>query len=98
MAARVKDFDFKPFKVNFRPFIARKRPTVYNLNCRTWRLLKFFEQGRNLFMADEDNRCAHDACNCAVGDDEEYCSPQCEAADEGGVTAISCECGHPGCV
>ncbi len=49
-------------------------------------------------MADDnDNKCAHDACRCAVGDDEEYCSPQCEAADEGDVTGIACDCGHPGC-
>lgn len=48
-------------------------------------------------MADENNRCAHDGCACAVRDGEEYCSPQCEAAGEGEVTGIACDCGHAGC-
>lgn len=48
-------------------------------------------------MADEVNKCEHDGCTCPVRDDEEYCSPQCEAADEGDVTGIVCECGHSGC-
>jgi hypothetical protein len=48
-------------------------------------------------MADENNKCAHEGCACAVRDDEEYCSPQCEAAAEQDVTEIACNCGHPGC-
>ena len=49
-------------------------------------------------MADDDNnKCAHEGCVCAVRDDEEYCSPQCEAAEEQDVTEIACNCGHPGC-
>jgi hypothetical protein len=48
-------------------------------------------------MADERNQCEHDNCSCAVGDDEEYCSPQCEAAEDQDITAIKCDCGHTGC-
>lgn len=49
-------------------------------------------------MADDfDNKCGHDPCSCAVGDDEDYCSPQCESAAEDDVTAIKCDCGHTGC-
>lgn len=48
-------------------------------------------------MADENNRCGHEMCGCAVGEDEEYCSPQCEAAGEEDMTDIACNCGHPGC-
>ncbi|MBS1793880.1 MAG: hypothetical protein JSS81_08495 [Acidobacteria bacterium] len=47
-------------------------------------------------MADND-KCAHEGCVCAVGEDEEYCSPQCRAAGEEDVTGIACDCGHPGC-
>jgi hypothetical protein len=47
-------------------------------------------------MAD-DNKCDHESCVCVVGDDEDYCSPQCEAADAEDITDIACDCGHPGC-
>ena len=46
---------------------------------------------------DDNNKCDHEMCNCRVGDNEEYCSPQCEAATEEGITAIKCDCGHTGC-
>jgi hypothetical protein len=46
-------------------------------------------------MADEVEKCAHGICRCAKTDDSDYCSPYCESADD--VTAIACECGHPGC-
>ncbi len=49
-------------------------------------------------MADnDDNTCAHDMCSCAVSDDEDYCSPQCEADEDQSITAIKCDCGHAGC-
>jgi len=48
-------------------------------------------------MADENNQCAHEGCVCATRDNEEFCSPQCEAADGQDVTEIKCDCGHPGC-
>lgn len=48
-------------------------------------------------MADENNKCGHSACVCMVGDDKEYCSPQCETAGNQDVTEIGCDCGHPGC-
>jgi hypothetical protein len=47
-------------------------------------------------MAD-DNKCDHESCVCVVGNDEDYCSPQCEAADAEDITDIACDCGHPGC-
>ena len=39
-------------------------------------------------MADENNKCGHEACMCAVGNDDKYCSPVCEAAGEEDVTEI----------
>ncbi len=48
-------------------------------------------------MADQNNKCAHEGCVCAVSGDDEYCSAQCEAAGEGDITGIACECGHMGC-
>ena len=48
-------------------------------------------------MADENNKCGHENCSCAVSGDEEYCSAQCESAAEQDVTAIKCDCGHSGC-
>ena len=48
-------------------------------------------------MADEldENKCDHPACNCVVGDDDDYCSEYCENA--GDITEIACGCEHPGC-
>jgi len=48
-------------------------------------------------MADDDNRCGHEACACAVSGDREYCSDHCENAADQDITEISCDCGHPGC-
>ena len=48
-------------------------------------------------MADENNKCGHEACVCAVGDDEKYCSPECESAGAQDITEIACDCGHAGC-
>lgn len=48
-------------------------------------------------MADIDNKCGHSVCVCAVGEEEEYCSPQCTAAGEEDITEIACDCGHPDC-
>ena len=43
----------------------------------------------------DDKKCAHPACRCAVPNDEKYCSRHCEDAAD--ITAISCDCAHPGC-
>lgn len=49
-------------------------------------------------MADEnDNKCGHDMCVCAVTGDAEYCSDHCEDAADQDLTEINCDCGHPGC-
>ena len=48
-------------------------------------------------MADENNKCGHEACVCTVGNDDEYCSPVCEAAGEEDITEIACDCGHSNC-
>lgn len=46
-------------------------------------------------MAERNNKCAHTACNCIVGEEDKYCSSYChDAADK---TELSCNCGHPGC-
>ena len=46
---------------------------------------------------DDDNRCGHDGCACAITGDEEYCSDHCRNADDQDITEISCDCGHSGC-
>lgn len=48
-------------------------------------------------MANENNKCGHEACVCAVAEDQTYCSPECESAGEQGLTEIACDCGHAGC-
>ena len=48
-------------------------------------------------MADDDNKCGHDGCVCAVGKDSSYCSQHCEDAEGADVMELMCECGHPGC-
>ena len=55
------------------------------------------QRGDAKIMADDSNKCDHENCSCMVGEDEEYCSPQCESAAEEGITAIKCDCGHSGC-
>ena len=41
--------------------------------------------------------CANEVCNCLVEDETDYCSPACDAAVEGDIMEITCDCGHPGC-
>ncbi len=55
------------------------------------------KKGGLFIMADIDNKCGHSVCVCAVGEEEEYCSPQCTAAGEEDITEIACDCGHPDC-
>jgi hypothetical protein len=48
----------------------------------------------------ETIECAHDLCNCMVTAEiqtEEYCSQACKDADENGIEAETCPCGHPQC-
>jgi len=47
-------------------------------------------------MAD-DNKCAHDLCQCARRENSKYCSQFCEEADAQDLTEIKCGCGHTGC-
>lgn len=44
-------------------------------------------------------QCAHEACQCSVGEGERYCSDHCREADEAGATSADagCNCGHPAC-
>lgn len=45
----------------------------------------------------EDNKCGHDACNCRVSDDQDYCSEHCENAVDQDIVEINCDCGHASC-
>jgi len=47
-------------------------------------------------MAD-DNKCAHEICDCAAKADSKYCSDHCRDADDQDIVEIKCDCGHPGC-
>jgi hypothetical protein len=55
------------------------------------------EEERIRAMADErdENKCAHEGCNCRVSGDEKYCSEYCR--DAGDITEIGCGCEHAGC-
>jgi hypothetical protein len=44
---------------------------------------------------EEERPCAHLSCECTVLDDEEFCSPHCETADE---DEEICGCGHGVCL
>lgn len=48
-------------------------------------------------MDHDNNKCGHDACACAVGDGETYCSEHCSDAADQDIVEISCDCGHSGC-
>ncbi len=48
-------------------------------------------------MANNEDKCAHEMCNCPRAGDSDYCSQQCEDAADTDITGIMCECGHPGC-
>ncbi len=47
-------------------------------------------------MADE-NKCAHDICQCAKAADSDYCSQHCEDAVDQDIVEIRCDCGHQNC-
>ena len=47
-------------------------------------------------MADTD-KCGHEKCNCFVDEDQDFCSPHCEAADGQDLTELKCDCGHTAC-
>jgi len=49
-------------------------------------------------MADEDDgRCEHEGCGCAVTGDNDYCSDHCRDAADQDMVEIACDCGHDGC-
>lgn len=48
-------------------------------------------------MANMEEKCAHEMCNCPRANDSDYCSQQCEDAADTDITGIMCECGHAGC-
>jgi len=43
----------------------------------------------------EPKKCAHAMCTCIVPADKKFCSQICE--DSVGMTALGCDCKHPGC-
>lgn len=46
-------------------------------------------------MPAKEKKCGHPSCNCAVADNETYCSQYCK--DAGDTLEISCNCAHAGC-
>ncbi len=44
----------------------------------------------------DNGKCAHPACSCAVPKGEKYFSESCE--DAGDLTELTCQCDHAGCV
>ena len=51
-------------------------------------------------MANEQQpRCAHEGCDCAVKEGQTYCSAYCERAETERKASgeAGCGCGHPGC-
>ena len=47
-------------------------------------------------MAD-NNKCAHDICECPRSNDSDYCSQHCQDAVDQDITEIRCDCKHSGC-
>ncbi len=48
-------------------------------------------------MTDDNNKCAHDICQCAKAEGSDYCGEHCEDAKHQDIIEISCDCGHSGC-
>lgn len=46
-------------------------------------------------MVKEDRTCAHPGCPCPADPGSDYCSPQCQFADDG--SAMACPCNHAVC-
>ena len=44
-----------------------------------------------------DNKCAHESCNCSIQGDDQYCSDHCKQAAAQDMTEIMCDCGHDCC-
>jgi hypothetical protein len=42
----------------------------------------------------KEERCTYPGCDCAVSEDELYCSSYCQTAPE---SEVHCGCGHPAC-
>lgn len=45
----------------------------------------------------DNGKCEHDGCNCAVTDDESFCSDHCKEAVDQDILEIKCDCGHTSC-
>ena len=91
-------------------FIVPRRGVVYNFNIATKKeavvsstgeafcfLTKYKNEQREIIKMADDNKCAHPVCNCAVGDDAEYCSDHCKDAADQDIVEINCDCGHDAC-
>lgn len=48
-------------------------------------------------MANTQEKCSQELCNCPRANDSDYCSQQCSDAAGADITGIMCECGHAGC-
>jgi predicted nucleic acid-binding Zn ribbon protein len=46
---------------------------------------------------ENENKCAHQLCNCSVRADDKYCSDHCRDAVDQDIVEIRCDCGHTGC-
>ncbi len=45
----------------------------------------------------QENTCAHPACDCPPEKDSKYCGEYCEEAEKAHVMEIGCNCQHDGC-
>ncbi|MBB3228598.1 putative nucleic acid-binding Zn ribbon protein [Luteibacter sp. Sphag1AF] len=48
-------------------------------------------------MDEKTKPCDHDACNCRVPAEQEFCSEACRMAVESQTMSGQCECGHAAC-
>jgi hypothetical protein len=48
-------------------------------------------------MAENNKKCAHQACDCLISADDKFCSEYCENAEKARVTEIGCGCEHQPC-
>lgn len=54
-------------------------------------------ESKVVFMANQERKCAHPACDCPAQNNSKYCGEYCEDAEKAGVVEIGCSCEHDAC-
>ena len=46
----------------------------------------------------DNQKCAHELCNCLAAADSDFCSDHCKEAADQDIDEIKCDCGHQDCL